>query len=268
MTNEQLTVALEKAQQVGKGRFVCIGDISCDIEVIIPLFRILLGIHSSRRQGGLEFLPRSSTLSAPFFTTRPPNLPTHLPSITMMAVDILPTALPLEASQHFSSVLLPYLRTLISEYRAEDKSEVAGKNEWRAADSADERRRKEALRRATVAQGGELSDTFTWLEAPLNAWSKSKSEAVVDIPAVGSVGGREAPATQYKSHAFEPKKKVLMLGSGMVTGPAIGELCKRTDIQLLVGSCTSLRRCVTSPTSCSQQLFSRREASDGAVPER
>ncbi|KAI0942460.1 hypothetical protein AcW1_003090 [Taiwanofungus camphoratus] len=218
MTNEQLTVALEKAQQVGKGRFVCIGDISCDIE------------------GGLEFLPRSSTLSAPFFTTRPPNLPTHLPSITMMAVDILPTALPLEASQHFSSVLLPYLRTLISEYRAEDKSEVAGKNEWRAADSADERRRKEALRRATVAQGGELSDTFTWLEAPLNAWSKSKSEAVVDIPAVGSVGGREAPATQYKSHAFEPKKKVLMLGSGMVTGPAIGELCKRTDIQLLVAS--------------------------------
>ena len=33
MTNEQLALALEKAQQVGKGRFACIGDISCDVEV-------------------------------------------------------------------------------------------------------------------------------------------------------------------------------------------------------------------------------------------
>lgn len=33
MTNEQLAVALEKAQQVGRGRFICVGDISCDVKV-------------------------------------------------------------------------------------------------------------------------------------------------------------------------------------------------------------------------------------------
>lgn len=33
MTNEQLTTTLETAQTLGKGRFACVGDISCDVEV-------------------------------------------------------------------------------------------------------------------------------------------------------------------------------------------------------------------------------------------
>lgn len=33
ISNDQLTVALERAQQVGRGRFACVGDISCDVEV-------------------------------------------------------------------------------------------------------------------------------------------------------------------------------------------------------------------------------------------
>lgn len=33
MTNEQLAVTLEQAQQVGRGRFASVGDISCDIGV-------------------------------------------------------------------------------------------------------------------------------------------------------------------------------------------------------------------------------------------
>lgn len=35
MSNEQLAVTLEAAQNVGKGRFACVGDISCDIEVCV-----------------------------------------------------------------------------------------------------------------------------------------------------------------------------------------------------------------------------------------
>ena len=33
MTNAQLATTLEIAQTLGKGRFACVGDISCDIEV-------------------------------------------------------------------------------------------------------------------------------------------------------------------------------------------------------------------------------------------
>ena len=33
MTNEQLTTTLEIAQTLGKGRFACVGDISCDVSV-------------------------------------------------------------------------------------------------------------------------------------------------------------------------------------------------------------------------------------------
>lgn len=41
MTNEQLTVALERARQLGGARFTNIGDISCDLEVCSDLTRIL-----------------------------------------------------------------------------------------------------------------------------------------------------------------------------------------------------------------------------------
>jgi alpha-aminoadipic semialdehyde synthase len=30
------------------------------------------------------------------------------------------------------------------------------------------------------------------------------------------------------------RKKVLMLGSGMVAGPAVDEICKRRDVEILV----------------------------------
>ena len=41
MTNEQLTTTLEIAQTLGKGRFACVGDISCDVGVCDHLFSML-----------------------------------------------------------------------------------------------------------------------------------------------------------------------------------------------------------------------------------
>ncbi|KAH8105477.1 Saccharopine dehydrogenase-domain-containing protein [Cristinia sonorae] len=199
MTNDQLTFALEKARQIGKGRFACIGDISCDVE------------------GGLEFMPRASTLSSPFYSTRPPTLPSHLPSVTMMSVDILPTALPLEASEHFSSVLMPYLKSLIRSYRTPGQPHLNGDvNLGRAA----------ALERATVASDGKLRDAHKWLEGPLNVWRETRA-------ASGVTDSSEPPAVA--GHAA-PKKKVLMLGSGMVAGPAVDEICSWKDVELVVAS--------------------------------
>ena len=37
MSNAQLLSTLTKAQTIGRGRFACVGDISCDIEVNVLL---------------------------------------------------------------------------------------------------------------------------------------------------------------------------------------------------------------------------------------
>ena len=190
MTNDHLRLALEAAQNIGPGRFACVGDISCDIE------------------GGLEFLPRYSTLSAPFFASRPAALPAHLPPVTLMAVDILPTALPRDASQHFSNVLVPYLRSVVRSYRGEIPRDDA------------ERARAKALERATIAQGGVLREEHRWLESgPLGAWRAQ----------VGSDRHKAANVPQKK-------KKVLVLGSGMVAGPAVDEIARHGDVELVVGA--------------------------------
>ncbi|KAH7905556.1 Saccharopine dehydrogenase-domain-containing protein [Hygrophoropsis aurantiaca] len=194
MINAQLTTALTRASEVGRGRFGTIGDISCDVE------------------GGLEFMPRSSTICKPFFTHRPATLPSHLPSVQIMSVDILPSSVPLDASQHFCKVLMPYLRALIGEHRGTTGAEDL----------------KNALDIATIARGGVLQGKHAWLNDPVDAWRKSAASTSASTVT-------HSPATLAKPLGVK-KKKVLMLGSGMVAGPAVDQICKRRDVELLVGS--------------------------------
>mmetsp|Transcript_3348 Transcript_3348/g.6394 ORF Transcript_3348/g.6394 Transcript_3348/m.6394 type:complete len:685 (+) Transcript_3348:159-2213(+) len=70
-----------------------ISDISCDIG------------------GGIEILDKSTTIEEPFFTATSPKNATD---IMLMGVDILPSELPREASQHFGDYLLPFVKGLAS----------------------------------------------------------------------------------------------------------------------------------------------------------
>jgi alpha-aminoadipic semialdehyde synthase len=155
-------------------------------------------------------LTRPSTLSDPFYTVRPSTIPPHLPSVQMMAVDILPSSIPLDASRHFSDAVFPYLQGLIREYKGEE--EAGGGY-------------REALDRATVAKGGALVGKHKWLEEPLGVWRECVLGSNVQCSIV-SEGERTGS---------DRKKKVLMLGSGMVAGPAVDEICKRNDVELFVG---------------------------------
>lgn len=134
-----------------------------------------------------------------------------------MSVDILPAQIPLDASAHFSAALMPYLRTLIRQYQGslinEDKDKV------------------EALDRATIAQHGELKGAHKWLTTPLRDFrEKQATGATIISPGVqGSIQDKENLA------GFVPKKKVLLLGSGMVARPVIEEILKRKGVQLVVG---------------------------------
>lgn len=114
---------------------------------------------------------------------------------------------------HFSRVLMPYVRTLVREYRG-GKSSVLDR---------DESERVRALEKATIASDGVLREDHKWLEAPVGAW--------------------RAQSVQQKSSAHAgvvpKKKKVLMLGSGMVAGPAVDEILSHGDVELLVGTAQS-----------------------------
>lgn len=109
---------------------------------------------------------------------------------------------------------MPYLRTLLKEYKFG--------RQHASLKTSEESDRLRALERATVASHGHLRDDHKWLEGPLSTWS-GRSRGTYPSSAASSGTAR--------------KKKVLVLGSGMVAGPAIDEIASHDDTELVVGKC-------------------------------
>lgn len=102
---------------------------------------------------------------------------------------------------------MPYLNALINEYRGQPGS----------------REHLEALNVATVARNGKLQGKHHWLAAPVNKWQATQDAGIESKAGVAGTSLR--------------KKRVLMLGSGMVAGPAVKEICKSSDVEIIVGQC-------------------------------
>ncbi|KAF8888387.1 Saccharopine dehydrogenase-domain-containing protein [Gymnopilus junonius] len=237
MTNDQLAIALMRAKTFGGARFTNIGDITCDIE------------------GGLQFLDRATTLSSPFYKFRPSNLPADLPSVQMMSVDILPASLPHDASHHFSSSLERYIDELVEYYNTafymapSQSLLVKGRPTLFPLD----------LERATIASGGRLVERHAWLQGAVDRYSTDNRDRDADVEAFASFASRneisevsekESPAAAAVSGADTDvdvnkswsgrKKRVLMLGSGMVAGPAVDLIARNPAIELIVASDSSV----------------------------
>lgn len=177
-------------------------------------------------QGGLGFLPHSSTLSTPFFsldlrsafpTLCPPDI--KLPFLQVMAVDILPTALPLEASESFCEGILPYVRSVATKY-AKGKSKLV-----------DEAEIRQALDRATIASGGLLREKHQWLQDSVRKIQSQRSESSLEH------------GCAHQTIRPPRRKSVLLLGAGMVAGPTIEEISLRTDVDLVIGQHSQLMPC-------------------------
>jgi len=117
-----------------------------------------------------------------------------------MSVDILPSELPLDSSKYFCSRFLPYLETLI---RMEQGKPLNEQDRVHAA----------ILERGTIVNKGKLTPKHEWLLGHLERLSVGLN---------ASIPG--------------PKKRVLMLGSGMVAGPTVDEVSKRKDVELVIGT--------------------------------
>ncbi len=181
----------------------------------------------SLTKGGLEFLAAATTLSSPFYDIDC----SPLPPVRMMAVDILPASMPLDASNHFSSVLEPYLVDLIHELRTGEPG-----------------RRSAAVKRATIVENGELTEDHRWLH-PLAAphiknISREESiagvlgdylqKAPTDVPSHAAADLIQETAKKFKKI---DQKQVLLLGSGMVAQPAVDYLVCKYGAKLMIGWC-------------------------------
>ncbi|KAG6841649.1 hypothetical protein C0991_008634 [Blastosporella zonata] len=153
-----------------------------------------IGDISCDIEGGLQFLTRATTLSDPFYQISPPPAP----GVKLPSVQMME--------------LFPYVESLIRKYQTGEYDDYA-----------------KALERATIAEGGILSSQHAKLLPAVREFYKSgrvpasKSENRI-IPTL-------EPATKVQRVI---KKRVLMLGSGMVSGPAVEMISKRNDIQLIV----------------------------------
>ncbi|KAF8603401.1 hypothetical protein BDV93DRAFT_442477 [Ceratobasidium sp. AG-I] len=199
ISNAELPQAIARAKEIGPGRFGSIADVSCDFE------------------GGLEFVTHSTPICAPIY--RHPLGP-HL-----MTVEILPAELPRDASKHFSRALGPYLGALVGMHaKAKEK----------------ERMLMDTVERATIAKGGVLRPSHAWLMERVEAfWAGTKEEQKVPGGGLLTPTATPTPASVSASTTATPgtpKKRILLLGSGMVAKPAVDVFLARNDVRLVVAS--------------------------------
>ena len=108
-----------------------------------------------------------------------------------------------DASEHFSKCLMPYIEHLCSSA---------------SEDSAAQK----TLDRATIVKAGSLTQPHEWLQSRIEELRVEKSAVL----AAGSGS----------------KRKVLLLGSGLVAGPAVEVFSARSDVHLVIGK-SALRHC-------------------------
>ncbi|KAF9510883.1 hypothetical protein BS47DRAFT_1347359 [Hydnum rufescens UP504] len=220
MSNEQLALALHRAAALGKARFRSVSDISCDVN------------------GGLEFVSKATTIDDPFYIARPSTFPPNLRGVQVMAIDILPSEVPFDASEYFSQALLPYLRALL---RYERERHGLPTTE----DLGDVAERLSALKRATIAENGELTESHRWLYEPLRdvgLVTLPPSHSAPSVPPSPSSPSSYSPSSVARSHTNAPPK-VLLFGSGMVAKPFCQTILdhgrKNGDVQLV---CEGIQR--------------------------
>ncbi|TNY24064.1 Saccharopine dehydrogenase-domain-containing protein [Rhodotorula diobovata] len=175
------TAQLAELQKSPGNRLISIVDVSCDWE------------------GGLEFVKSATTLDDPVvqFDASSDRLhrdPAHPTSTQLSSVEILPSAFPIDATELFSRGLLPYVRYLLEDPTLAKAGEGAGEI-------------REALQRATLVEGGKLTEKHEWLYGLLD-----------------------------KASSATKRQKAVVLGAGLVAGPAVRTLAARDNLDVVVAS--------------------------------
>ena len=90
------------------------------------------------------------------------------------------------------------------------------------------------LERATITSGGVLADKHQWLQPNVDEFRKARQSEVV---APDEILSKSAEPCETTTTAVDNtrKKRILMLGSGMVAAPAVDFIAQRSDVELIIG---------------------------------
>ncbi|WWC89390.1 uncharacterized protein L201_004313 [Kwoniella dendrophila CBS 6074] len=183
ITNSDMSTLLSESGD--KQKLVAVQDITCD------------------KEGTLEFVNQFTTIDQPYYEG--PG------GMLISSIDILPTELAADASAHFSSKILPYVKRALF-------AEVEGNK------SAED----DTLQKAKIVERGELLEPHSWLLPKVESW-RSSDPSTAAVSAISQDGFTKASGSGGK-------KKILLLGSGLVAGPAVEVFAARADVQLAIAS--------------------------------
>ncbi|KAF9282943.1 hypothetical protein BGZ68_005645 [Mortierella alpina] len=184
MTTEQLKAV--QSDPANKFRMLSVADISCDIN------------------GAFEFMSHATAIDDPFFYVDAINGKEHknteAPGVQIMSVDILPSELPLESSQHFSDSLYPFVKELIRDNHAYP-----------------------VLAGATIAEHGSLKPAHEGLAKVLKSTHAKENLSKIKSALSTPTGVPKA-------------KNVLLCGSGFVAGPLVDYLLRDPNVNITIAS--------------------------------
>nr|XP_006011556.1 PREDICTED: alpha-aminoadipic semialdehyde synthase, mitochondrial isoform X1 [Latimeria chalumnae] len=153
--------------------------------------------------GSIEFMTECTTIDVPFCMYDADQHIIHDSvegnGILMCSIDNLPAQLPIEATEYFGDRLFPYIWEMLSSNATVPFEEQEGFSS--------------VIRDAVIASNGKLTPKYTYIQ-------KLREN-------------REREAFQALKMS---KKKVLLLGSGYVSGPVLDYLSRDPNIELTVAS--------------------------------
>ena len=85
------------------------------------------------------------------------------------------------------------------------------------------------LERAKIVNEGVITSEHSWLAPRVEGWRNTQAGSSRSVPTT------EAAQAVKSSIMKDKRKKVLLLGSGLVAGPAVDVFVSRGDIELVIG---------------------------------
>ncbi|RUS28672.1 Saccharopine dehydrogenase-domain-containing protein [Jimgerdemannia flammicorona] len=156
------TTQLAHVQRAAPERMIALADISCDIQEMDDEC-----LDGWMREGAFEFTSHSTPIDDAFYyvdaTKGVEHKDVESSGTQVMAIDILPTELPLESSQHFGAALLPYVREMVKSHHHENAT----------------------LHNATIAEAGKLAPKHEALYALLGGGGTPGVKVNVDKTPAG-----------------------------------------------------------------------------------
>ncbi|XP_064486765.1 alpha-aminoadipic semialdehyde synthase, mitochondrial-like isoform X2 [Ornithodoros turicata] len=154
--------------------------------------------------GSIEFMNECTTIDAPFClydADQHKNSESFAgPGVLVCSIDNMPTQLPLEATDYFGKLLMPYIYEIVNSDATKPLSE---------------HKMSSVVEGAIIASEGKLTPNYEYIEE-LRRTSRSRMKAV------------SATAVQAK--------KVLVLGAGYVSAPLVEYLTRDDNVHVTIGT--------------------------------